>query len=116
MNDAALAARWYDAWNARDLDAVMALYADDIEFSSPYIAALKLSDDGVVIGKAALRDYFEKALARLPEIKFIPEALYVGVRGHTLIYRNHRGERVAEHHQLNGIGAIVRAEATYETI
>jgi ketosteroid isomerase-like protein len=116
VNDAALAARWYDAWNTRDVDAVMALYADDIEFSSPYIAALRIASNGVVTGKAALREYFDKALARAPEIKFNPESLCVGVRGHTLIYRNHRGERVAEHHQLNGVGLIVRAEATYETI
>ncbi len=116
MNDSALAARWYEAWNARDLDAILALYADDIEFSSPYIAALGLARDGVVSGKSKLRDYFEKALARAPEIKFNPESLCVGVRGHTLIYRNHRGERAAEHHQLNGVGLIVRAEATYEPI
>ena len=41
-NDAALAQRYYAAWNAHDLDAIVALYADDIEFSSPYIAALRL--------------------------------------------------------------------------
>ncbi|HWA00942.1 MAG TPA: nuclear transport factor 2 family protein [Caulobacterales bacterium] len=115
MNDAALAERWYAAWNAHDVEAVLALYADDIEFSSPYIAALGLSADGVVEDKAMLRAYFELGLARIPDLKFTPESLCIGARGHTLIYRNHRGERVVEHHQLDAQGLIVRADAAYET-
>ena len=46
MNDAEFAQRYYAAWNARDLEAILALYAEDIEFSSPYIAALGFSPDG----------------------------------------------------------------------
>lgn len=116
MNDAEFAARYYDAWNARNVDAILALYAEDIEFSSPYIAALGFSPDGVIHGKPILKLYFEKALERAPELKFVPESLCVGARGHTLIYRNHRGERAAEHHEMDAVGLIVRAEATYETI
>lgn len=115
MNDADFARRYYDAWNARNLDAILALYADDIEFSSPYIAALGFSPDGVIQGKAMLKAYFEKALERAPTLTFKPEGLCVGARGHTLIYRNHRGERTAEVHELNAAGEIVRADATYET-
>lgn len=114
MNDVDFARRYYDAWNARNLDAILELYADDIEFSSPYIAALGFSPDGVIHGKQLLRLYFEKALDRAPGLTFTPEALLVGARGHTLIYRNQRGERAAEHHERDASGLIVRAEATYE--
>jgi ketosteroid isomerase-like protein len=114
MNDAALAERWYAAWNAHDIEAILALYDEDVEFSSPYIAALGFAPDGIIEGRDNLRHYFAKALARAPDLKFIPESLCVGARGHTLIYKNHRGERAAEHHELNGLGLIVRAEATYE--
>ena len=115
-NDAELAKRYYAAWNARDIEAILALYSDDIEFSSPYIAALRLSSDGVIAGKVKLREYFILALERAPELKFIPEGLCVGARGHTLIYRNHRGERAAEVHELDSAGLIVRADASYETV
>jgi ketosteroid isomerase-like protein len=115
MNDVEFARRYYDAWNKRDINAIMTLYAEDVEFSSPYIAALGFSPDGVIHGKALLRFYFEKALERAPDLKFVPESLCVGARGHTLIYRNHRGERAAEHHEMDALGLIVRAEATYET-
>lgn len=114
INDARIAERYYAAWNAHDLDAILALYSDDIEFSSPYIAALGFTPDGVLYGKEMLRFYFEKALERAPQLTFSPESLFVGARGHTLIYRNHRGERAAEHHQIDAMGLIVRAEATYE--
>lgn len=115
MNDADFARRYYDAWNARNVDAIMALYADDIEFSSPYIAALGFAPDGVIVGKVMLRAYVERALERAPALTLTPEGLCVGARGHTLIYRNHRGERAAEVHEMDAVGLIVRADATYET-
>jgi ketosteroid isomerase-like protein len=115
MNDAEFARRYYAAWNARDVEAILSLYADDIEFSSPYITALGFSIDGVIHGKALLRSYFEKALERAPQLTFTPEGLCVGARGHTLIYRNHRGERAAEVHEMDEYGLVIRADATYET-
>ncbi len=115
MNDAEFARRYYSAWNARDLEAILALYAEDIEFSSPYIAALGFSPDGVIHGKPMLRAYFQRALDRAPALTFTPEGLCVGARGHTLIYRNHRGERAAEVHELDEAGRVIRADATYET-
>lgn len=115
MNDVEFARKYYEAWNARDLEAILALYAEDIEFSSPYIAALGFSPDGVINGKPMLRAYFERALDRAPDLTFTPEALCVGARGHTLIYRNHRGERAAETHERDALGIVVRADATYET-
>jgi ketosteroid isomerase-like protein len=115
MNDVEFVKRYYEAWNKRDLDAILSLYADDIEFSSPYIAALGFSPDGVIHGKDLLRLYFEKALERAPQLTFTPEVLLVGARGHTLIYLNHRGERAAETHEMDGVGLVIRADATYST-
>jgi len=116
MNDARFAETYYAAWNARDLDAVLALYAEDVEFRSPYIAALGFASDGILFGRDALRDYFKAALERAPNLQFEPESLCVGAGGHVLIYRNHRGERAAEYHSFNAAGEVDLAEATYETV
>ena len=116
MNDLEFARRYYEAWNKRDINAIVALYAQDVEFSSPYIAALGFSPDGVIHGKQLLKLYIERALERAPDLKFVSESVCVGARGHTLIYRNHRGERSVEHHEMDLSGLIVRADATYETI
>jgi ketosteroid isomerase-like protein len=115
MNDVDFARRYYAAWNARDLETILELYAEDIEFSSPYIVALGFSPEGVIHGKVMLRAYIERALERAPQLTFKPEALLVGARGHTLIYRNHRGERAAETHEMDAAGLVVRADATYDT-
>ena len=115
MNDVEFAEKYYAAWNARDIDGILALYAEDIEFSSPYIAALGFSYDGVIHGKAMLRAYFERALERAPQLTFTPQELLVGARGHTLIYRNNLGKLAAETHELDGVGLVVRADATYQT-
>jgi len=116
MNDQEFAKRYYSAWNARDIDGIVELYAEDIEFSSPYIAALGFAHDGVIHGRAMLRAYIERALERAPALTFTPEALLVGARGHTLVYRNHRGERVAETHEVDSSGLVLRADATYEAV
>ena len=105
MNDAEFAERYYEAWNARDLDAILALYADDIEFSSPYIAALGFSPDGVIHGKALLRLYFEKRAGARAAADVSRRKRSASARAATrLIYRNHRGERAAEAHEMDGAG------------
>jgi ketosteroid isomerase-like protein len=42
--------RWLDAWNRHDLDAVMAMCADDIEFVSPFLAAMYVTPSGELRG------------------------------------------------------------------
>lgn len=111
--DHAFAARWYAAWNARDVDAIVALYADDVEFSSPFVSALGFGIQGVVHGAGVLRAYVEMALSRVQDLHFEPIALCAGARGHTVIYRNHSGVMVAETHEVEN-GRIVRADAFYE--
>src|SRR5581483_5892438 len=64
----AFAAEWMDAWNAHDLERVLEHYADDVEYYSPFIAALAEPGgpgaDGRLLGKAAVRQYFAAALAQ----------------------------------------------------
>jgi ketosteroid isomerase-like protein len=51
------ATEWYAAWNARDLDRVMAHWAEDAVFTSPLAAQLLPESGGTLRGKEALRDY-----------------------------------------------------------
>ena len=61
---------WVDAFNARDLDALLALYAEDAHHTSPKIRALRPQTDGKIHGRAALRDWWADAYARLPELRY----------------------------------------------
>ena len=90
------AGNWVKAWNAHDVDAVLRHFRDDVVFSSPMAARVFEGSDGVVRGKAALREYWAEGLRRIPDLRFEIESLYLGV--HTLVinYRNERGGVVNE--------------------
>jgi uncharacterized protein (TIGR02246 family) len=87
---------WIDAWNSRDVERVLAHFADDVVFSSPLAAAVVEGSGGVVRGKDALRAYWRAALERSPEIRFELVGAYVGVSATVINYRNHRGQVVSE--------------------
>ncbi len=112
--DAKRAADWYAAWNARDPQKIAALYSDDIEFASPFVAALGYGEDGRLFGKAQFIAYVQTALPRIPDLLFEPIAICAGADGETLIYRNQSGVIVAETHEYDAAGLITRASAAYE--
>jgi hypothetical protein len=109
----ALAKTWYDCWNRHDLDAIMALYADNIRFTSPYVRTLGFAESGTLTSKADVRRYFETGLSRIPSLHFEPVANCVGADGHVLVYKNQAASWVAESHDYNEQALIVRANAAY---
>ena len=90
------AAEWCDAWNSHDLDRILAHYAEDVIFSSPFIVHLTGDPSGRVHGREALRAYWAEGLRRLPDLRF--EVLDVKVSVHSLVinYRNQTGDEVSE--------------------
>jgi len=104
---------WIAAFNAADLDAILAHYAEGIEHSSPTVVRLLGEPSGVVRGKAALRAYFAKALANAPGLTFEMTRLHVGVDGVTLLYQRRVREPgtklVAETFWFDAHGKVKRA-------
>lgn len=105
---------WFAAWNAHDLDAMMAHYADAIEHSSPFIARYNNDPTCAPLkGKAAVRDYFGRALARNPTLAFTPMHVAVGVSTVLLVYRRMTGEVAAETFAFDGAGKVVKSVSHY---
>ncbi|MBO9694741.1 MAG: nuclear transport factor 2 family protein [Sphingopyxis sp.] len=90
------AAKWCEAWNAHDLDRVLAHFHDDVLFTSPVAASLLPETRGVVRGKAALRAYWEEGLRRIPDLHFSIEAVFAGIDTLVIQYRNQKGVSVSE--------------------
>lgn len=63
-----IAMQWIEAFNARDLNRLLNLYADDAEHFSPKLKVHKPETQGLVKGKDALRDWWEGAYLRLPTL------------------------------------------------
>lgn len=68
MQPDAFARAWADAWNRRDVDAVLAHFADHVTFSSP--KAVEAVGVPTVVGRAELRRYWETALAKITALEF----------------------------------------------
>ena len=102
----AFADDWVRAWNAHDVEAVLAHFHDDVEFTSPVAARVLPDSKGVVRGKDALRHYWATALTMLPNLHFDVIGVYQGESTLVINYRNHRGELVIE--VLTFDGALVR--------
>jgi ketosteroid isomerase-like protein len=103
---------WAQAWNAHDLEEVLGHFADDVVFSSPAAAQLISGSDGVVRGKAALRDYWAEGLRRIPDLHFTVLDVYAGVSAVVINYRNQKGARVSEVLIFDG-PLVVEGHGTY---
>ena len=88
--------QWVSAWNARDIEAVLVHYADDVVFTSP--TALRFAGEcaGTIRGKDALRRYWTVALESNPGLHFELLGIYAGIDTIALHYRNHVGGLVVE--------------------
>jgi hypothetical protein len=68
--------RWTNAWNDHNIDDIMSMYADNIEFSSPKISLLMpeitTSNKTRIINKQDLKRYFSIGLERFPKLRFMP--------------------------------------------
>lgn len=102
---------WIAAWNAGDIESVLAHYADGIVFLSP--VAERVTGNGRVVGFAALRDYWQRAMALNTDLHFDFDAVLPGTDCLTILYRNHRAQRVAETVEFNAAGKVIRSFACY---
>lgn len=107
------AAAWYSCWNAHDLDAILAHYSEDIEFTSPFVSRLAGNNSGVVLGRSALRSYFASALCSYPDLTFVPRRVFPGIRSLVLEYESVSGLLAAEFMEFAAPPLVSRVSAHY---
>ncbi|MEZ6028589.1 MAG: nuclear transport factor 2 family protein [Hyphomonadaceae bacterium] len=107
------AREWVKAWNDHDLEAILSHYTDDVEFHSPRIRTVAGRDADSIIGKAALHDYWGKALEQARDLYFAIDHVFTGSDAVTIVYTNHRQQSVAETFVFNDAGKVERSIAAY---
>jgi heme-degrading monooxygenase HmoA/ketosteroid isomerase-like protein len=70
-----IAEQWLDRFEARDLDGLLALYADDATHTSPKIRVRHPETGGKLVGKPALRAWWADSFERLPALRYIPTSI-----------------------------------------
>lgn len=108
----AFADRWLAAWNAHDLDAVLALFHDDVIFTSPLAQKVVPESEGVLQGKDALRAYWTAALRQVPDLHFELTRLFSGVDSLAVGFRMNGGPERFEILRFRG-GRVSEGHGTY---
>ena len=102
---------WIAAWKRRDVEALVAHYAPNIEFRSPVAARLLGEPSGMVRGKENLRAYFTRALAAFPgELDIELRGVYQGVNSLVVLFEA-RGRKGAEVMEFDSDTLVYRAMA-----
>ena len=70
MAPEAIAEKWFAAFNAHDLQALLSLYDDNARHYSPKLKVRRPETNGLVQGKDALRDWWQDAFDRLPSLHY----------------------------------------------
>jgi ketosteroid isomerase-like protein len=107
------AADWAAAWNARDVEKVLRLFRDDVEFTSP--TALAVAGAATVRGKPALRAYWTAAMNRIGALRFAIDRVVwdAASRELAIVYVadiDGRAKRVSENLTFGADGLVVSAE------
>jgi len=65
-----IAFKWFDAFNNHNLEQLLSLYDDEAEHFSPKLKIRQPETNGLVVGKQALREWWQDAFDRLPSLNY----------------------------------------------
>jgi ketosteroid isomerase-like protein len=69
---------WINAWNNKDLETVLSMFTEDIEFSSPKIKLITPEfNSEKVNNKQDLRHYWSTAKEKITSLYFTPKDYYI---------------------------------------
>jgi hypothetical protein len=109
----AFAAEWALAWNDLAVERVLAHFDEKVSFTSP--TALAVVGVGTVLGKQALRAYWNKAVAQVGSLRFVVDRAVwdPNTRELAIIYTSEidgRKRRVSENLTFGPDDLVVKAE------
>ena len=70
-----IAKLWLNAFNEHNLEVLLDLYADDEQHFSPKLKIRQPETNGLIIGKDAMRTWWQDAFERLPDLVYREEQL-----------------------------------------
>jgi len=82
------AKEWIDSWNSHDLEEIMKHYSDDIEITTPMLKLAAGIETGSLQGKEQVRAYWDKALAKIPNLHFELVEVTSGIDSVALYYKS----------------------------
>lgn len=65
-----IAFKWFEAFNKKELEKLLSLYDDDAQHFSPKLKIRQPETNGLIIGKEAMRVWWQDAFDRLPSLHY----------------------------------------------
>lgn len=109
----AFANAWVEAWNSHDLPAVLEHYTDDFEMSSPVMKQMGLSETGTLKGKKNVADYWQRALAKYPDLHFELIEVLSSVNSIIIYYHTINNKLSAELFLFDDQGKVYKSAGHY---
>lgn len=113
QTSAKLGNEWFSAWNDHDVDKILEHYAEDVEFTSPFVSKVMKVGSGTIKGKQKLREYFSVALTKYTDLRFQNLKVLPGQDSFVLCYESINDLDAAETMILNKSGKVCKVFAHY---
>ena len=65
-----IALKWFAAFNAHDPEKIVALYHEDAQHYSPKLKIRQPETKGLIVGKNALKAWWQDSFNRLPSLRY----------------------------------------------
>ncbi|WP_300566259.1 nuclear transport factor 2 family protein [Flavobacterium sp.] len=65
-----IAFRWFEAFNNKELEKLLSLYDEEAQHFSPKLKIRQPETNGLVVGKDAMRTWWQDAFDRLPTLHY----------------------------------------------
>ena len=113
MNYQEFATAWIASWNSHNLEDILSHYADDIEITTPMIRLATGGAESCLKGKDAVRNYWQKALDKIPDLRFELIDTTEGVNSVALYYQSVMNKMAIEVMFFNEEGKVSKMFAHY---
>lgn len=113
MNVKEFANNWINDWNSHDFGKILSHYSDDLEVTTPMIKMSLDVDTGTLIGKAAVANYWQGALKKLPDLHFELIEVTESINSIAIYYRSVMNKRAIEVMFFNEQGKVNKMIAFY---
>ncbi len=65
-----IAEKWFAAFNIQSIEDLLSLYSDNAEHFSPRLQKNQPETNGLIKGKAAMRDWWQSSFDKMPSLKY----------------------------------------------
>lgn len=107
------AEEWVAAWNSHDINRILSHYSNNLTITTPMISTIMGVEDGTLSDLGDIRNYWETALKKVPDLHFELFDAVAGVNSVALYYKSIMEKRVIEVMFFDDNGKVNKMYAHY---